>query len=681
MSNQVKVVISATDKTQGAFKSLEGSVSSITNRLTSLTGLVAGFGVGLGVGKIIETVDQYALLSDRLKLVTGSATEFQEVQKALYNISQESRNSYSGTIDLYTRMARSTEQLGVSQNDLLSITEAINKALIISGASSQASEAALIQLGQGMAAGALRGEELNSVLEQAPRLAKALADGMGVDVGKLKDLGKEGLITSEKVVSALLIQADSIDKEYSRMGATVGQSVTVLNNSIGHLISGANESTSATELLAGAIIDVSKNVDHWADSNRELIDQKLPEYIGKIESGISSMWNLISNNAEVLEYGLIGLALGGRKGALIAAGMGQHIKDMTDYYNGLAQSIDNLYGAASGRLDPSTGAPTAFDRMASSHVPPTFDMGVSHVDIEKLSDIDKALRDAFALSLDLGNGGSDALSKYEKQIMAVDSALERFFDTIDEHSRNLADAEIAALDSFYALTDEQEMARIDELWSARMERMKDSTAGAAFSMSDSLLQVQTVGETVAGRLEDGLVDAFSNIATGAKSMGDIAVDILQDIANEMMRVMIIQPMISAGSNALFGLNGVFSGMTGNYGPVPSAAGNVFSGPGISAYSNTIVDRPTLFPFATGIGLMGEAGEEAILPLTRTSGGDLGVKAQGGGNVTVNVYNQGGEKKDVSDTQIKFDPRGMVVDIFLRDMAENGPMRRSMAGGF
>ena len=97
-------------------------------------------------------------------------------------------------------------------------------------------------------------------------------------------------------------------------------------------------------------------------------------------------------------------------------------------------------------------------------------------------------------------------------------------------------------------------------------------------------------------------------------------------------------LISAAVSDLFGLNGAFSSITGNYGPpVPVAHGGVMTGAGIGAYTNSVVARPTYFPFAHGIGLMGEAGHEAIMPLTRTSSGDLGVRATGG-NVTVNVIN-------------------------------------------
>jgi tape measure domain-containing protein len=265
----------------------------------------------------------------------AAVTVIARAKIGVYDISQDTRTAYDGTIDIYTRMARATQQLGTTQAELFTVTEAINKSLIISGSSATAAEAALIQLGQGLQSGTLRGEELNSVLEQTPRLAQALADGMGIPLGKLREFGKDGKITSDNLINALLDQADNLDREYTRMGANVGQAMTVLNNSFGHLISGANKSTSATELLAGAIIDVAGNIDQWADSNRALIDQKLPEYIDKFKGNIDDIWNFLSANHDIMEYGLVGLAIGGRKGALLLAGYAAFADTWENYVTGI----------------------------------------------------------------------------------------------------------------------------------------------------------------------------------------------------------------------------------------------------------------------------------------------------------------------------------------------------------
>lgn len=283
------VVKQFTDKTSQYMHSAAGSVQGVVRSLTSMQGILAGAGLSYGVGQIIKTADNYQNLHGRLKLVTSSTEQLAQVERDLFAASQQSRTGYGQTIDLYTRIARSTQELNISDRQRLEITDTINKSLVVSGASAEAANAALIQLGQGFASGTLRGEELNSVLEQAPRLAEAIADGMGVTVGKLRELGKEGKLTAEAVTAALLSQSASIQKEFNQMPKTVGQAMTVMNNSIGHLISGADQAGGATAILADHIIDVSERIDEWTAANEDLIKQKVPEYIDGIKDSLQSI--------------------------------------------------------------------------------------------------------------------------------------------------------------------------------------------------------------------------------------------------------------------------------------------------------------------------------------------------------------------------------------------------------
>jgi hypothetical protein len=102
----------------------------------------------------------------------------------------------------------------------------------------------------------------------------------------------------------------------------------------------------------------------------------------------------------------------------------------------------------------------------------------------------------------------------------------------------------------------------------------------AENSKNALQQVQTVSETVAGRLEDGFVSAFENISTGAKDMGDIVNDIFRDLANEAFRAFAVQPLLASAGSSLFGINGAFSSFTGNYGPVQTMnSGGVVGSPG------------------------------------------------------------------------------------------------------
>lgn len=269
-----------------------------------LTRLVATVGFAAGARKILQTADQYQLLADRIGLVTDSEQERLRVGRELFDISKRTRTEYSGTLNLYARMARSAEELNVSQEDLLQMTETINQSMLVSGATTQEASAAMIQFSQAMASGQLRGEELRSVMEQTPRLSKAIADGLDVPIGKLREMAEAGELTTDKVINALLGQKHVIADEYSKMSATVGQAMNVLGNSLGGLVHRTNESGHATNILADGILDVADSIDTWADKNEELIAQKVPEYIDKTRDSVQSIVDIYNS----LPDGVVGAA-------------------------------------------------------------------------------------------------------------------------------------------------------------------------------------------------------------------------------------------------------------------------------------------------------------------------------------------------------------------------------------
>ena len=200
----VKVTTAGVQTTQAQLDKLSATASNAQKSAGGLNLGMIGLTATLGLltKEAIKMGDEWTNINSKLNLVTKTTQEFNKAQTELFNISQNTRTSLSASVELYRKLAVSTESLNISQNRLLKVTETINKAGIIGGGSKESINAALIQLGQGLASGALRGEELNSVLEQTPRLAKLIADGMGVQVGALKSLAEAGKITSETIIKA-----------------------------------------------------------------------------------------------------------------------------------------------------------------------------------------------------------------------------------------------------------------------------------------------------------------------------------------------------------------------------------------------------------------------------------------------------------------------------------------------
>lgn len=249
--------VSQAAKAADGGRAFEGTERSASAAVASIKRLVAGLITVAGTVKLIGAADELNTLNARLRLVTNSTEEYNRAQVALFDLAQRTRSSLGSTIDLYARIALSTKDAKVGQEVLLSVVETINQAVQLSGASAQAADAALIQLGQGLGSGTLRGEELNSVLEQTPALADAIAKGMGITRAELKKYGEEGKITSQQVIDALLKQRDVVAQQFAQLPLTVGQSVTLLKNASLQLLGAFDDSTKATAGLASVIKDLA----------------------------------------------------------------------------------------------------------------------------------------------------------------------------------------------------------------------------------------------------------------------------------------------------------------------------------------------------------------------------------------------------------------------------------------
>jgi tape measure domain-containing protein len=303
-TKDVNQAIARLDKLENQGKKTEKATNRMSRAFGGLQTAIGALGVGLLVKKTIDLVNTYKGLENRLKLVTTSAENLANIQDRLFQIAQDTRGPLEGTVDLYTRLARSTQALGLSQNELLGVTETINKAMTISGASAQEASAALLQLGQGLASGTLRGDELNSVLEQGPRLAQALADGLGITVGQLRAMGAQGEITAEKVIGALQSQAKAIDTEFGRTEQTVDQAFQAMENvalkTFGSL--DAKPLVAAINEFSNAISD-PKITSGLQSLGTGLV--KLAEYAVKAASGFAELSKKIGELAGEALYGPI----------------------------------------------------------------------------------------------------------------------------------------------------------------------------------------------------------------------------------------------------------------------------------------------------------------------------------------------------------------------------------------
>lgn len=221
---------------------------------------MAAVTAALGVRELIRMADAWTSLEGRLSLVTTSAENLLSVQNKLFDMAQRTRSQLEGTADLYAKLTRSTQGLGSTEAQRLRVTESISKTMIIANASTEEQAGAIRQLGQAMASGVLRGDELNTVMEAAPRLAEAIAAGMGQTVGQIRAMAAEGKITSEAMINALLTQSQAIDTEFARVPKTVAQGVTQIENSLLRAVGVFDQANKLSGSFANQLTFVAENI-------------------------------------------------------------------------------------------------------------------------------------------------------------------------------------------------------------------------------------------------------------------------------------------------------------------------------------------------------------------------------------------------------------------------------------
>ncbi|WP_047304435.1 phage tail tape measure protein [Pseudomonas fluorescens] len=190
----------------------------------------AALGAGRVVSEIIRLTDAFKSMQGSLALVSSSTSVASDSFQKLLTMANNTGSSLESTVSLYTRLANATRGAGYTTEQLLGVTDAINKAFVISGATMQEASNAAIQLSQGLASGTLRGEELNSVMEQGPRITRALAEYLGVTNGQIRQMAADGKITAEVVTNALLKSLTSLNSELDRMPRRFEQASTALKN-------------------------------------------------------------------------------------------------------------------------------------------------------------------------------------------------------------------------------------------------------------------------------------------------------------------------------------------------------------------------------------------------------------------------------------------------------------------
>ncbi len=246
---------------EGGFNRTTTAVNGTERSMASLSRVAASLTAYLSVSAVTSYAEAWTVLNNKLVNSIKAGETLAVVNQRVFDIAQNSRSSLDGIATLYSRLERAMRSAGLSGEELGQITTTISKAMTVSGATAAESEGALVQLSQALASGVLRGQEFNSMSEQAPALMKGLADSLGVSIGKLRAMAAEGKLTTDVLLKAFREMGPTIEREFANTTQTMSQSLQIASNNITKFFGENTTVKTFTRIFNDSVVTISENLD------------------------------------------------------------------------------------------------------------------------------------------------------------------------------------------------------------------------------------------------------------------------------------------------------------------------------------------------------------------------------------------------------------------------------------
>jgi len=713
-----------------SLKSMSMDVSSVAGNFNLVKSALTGFISTQVISSFVAMADSMQLLNDRLRGLLGSQDEATYAMAKLQSVAKSTNAPIDELAGTFARIAVATKSVGLSTQSMLDLTQLLQNSFRLSGASTEEAASSTIQFSQALSFGALRGQELRSVLSQNAVLAnifresikntgddifkfaekggfttkfvlKALAQNMDDINIKAKDLGQTFSQTITKAMNELKIKAGEINQEFSLNAKFAKFMQWIIDNastisagffSIAAGITAMKIAAAAATIELGAIAASLGSIPVLIGlgvTALTLIIIKFDEFTKLIKTVTA---DFIIFNAKLTMFFVDMTAkvksfFGGNTAYFksVSAGIQTYIDDLERYKETLDTTKKSAYDAATN--SSGMGDLRQMDRVVSGlkdQVDKLKDTPKKITIDEKISNLNKAF-----------NEGTISVAKYNSEILKLTEekfttagparlkkeldkikieSLTREFEqgdlTIQEYQRSLNTFKLEKLQKDF------EAAKISaaEYHKKLVEISKEYSSNSALVIGTDNY-IKKVGNTttmVAGLIEgtfDKLGDSLSSwIETGKFKFADFTSAVLSDLNKIIVRAMIIRPLAEgilnwAGAGEIGG--GMASGMTGgSFGSANTMSPAMFA-------SGGVVSGATAFLNNGKPSIMGEAGPEAILPLSRTANGDLGISAKMN-PVTVNIINNSGAEITQKESS---GPNGKTLDIVI-----NSKVKEAIASG-
>ncbi|WP_051526479.1 tape measure protein [Alkanindiges illinoisensis] len=256
MAGNLDFLLNLRANTTGFNKGVDGAKFAVN----ALVSAMAALGVGVSLKGLADTADQFTTLQARIKVAVGETGNFQEAMAGVYRVAIQTNSNLDSTASLFSQLNKIGKDMGLSQQQVLSVTKTINEAIKVGGGSAQATDAAITQLVQGLQLGILNGENLASVMEQAPAIADALAKSLGVTTGELRKMAENGELSAERVIKALQQQSGAIQEQYSKFPITISNALQRISTAWTMLIGEMDQASGASSSVAKILVYIADNL-------------------------------------------------------------------------------------------------------------------------------------------------------------------------------------------------------------------------------------------------------------------------------------------------------------------------------------------------------------------------------------------------------------------------------------
>lgn len=287
---------------QGSVNKLSGSLLNAGTVMTKFNNVLQVLGVSVAANEIRRYADSWTLMNNKIAAASQSSGMQARSLSDLKKGADNARSSIVEYADLYARIMRNSKGVAKSEQEVADATNIVSKAFAVGGAAASEQAAGVLQLGQALGSGVLQGDELRSIRENAPVLAQAIADEFGTTIAGLKDLGAQGKLTSERVLTAILKARQQIEAQFAKTSLTIEQSLTLVKNAATEYIGTMDGVTGASKAVSGTIKLVADNFDILGNTMLAAIGVSAARIFGPmIASAASAAGQQVKLTAAILE--------------------------------------------------------------------------------------------------------------------------------------------------------------------------------------------------------------------------------------------------------------------------------------------------------------------------------------------------------------------------------------------